>query len=105
MTYYASYISAGCFYLPLHKSLEFRTLSDGSPVNIRSLVPFVIIPWATMVICSRVWLGHHTWKQVAVGTAYGVCFAGVWFTMWVWTGLDLLGIQMEDTVVKLLELA
>jgi membrane-associated phospholipid phosphatase len=105
ITYYASYISAACLSLPLHKSLEYNTsLDDGSLFNIRNLVPLVILPWATMVVFSRVWLGHHTWKQVAVGSTYGAVFAGVWFAIWVWTGLDVLGIQVEDTVVRFLDL-
>ena len=40
------------------------------------------VPWATLVVMSRVWLGHHTWPQVIVGALYGVVFASVWISLW-----------------------
>lgn len=54
-----------------------------------------------MVVFSRVWLGHHTWGQVAVGSGYGASFATLWFILWVRGGLDVLGNQAEDRLVKM----
>ena len=36
-----------------------------------------------MIVLSRVWLGHHTWPQVAAGSALGACCASFWFKLWV----------------------
>ncbi|KAJ7774642.1 PAP2-domain-containing protein [Mycena maculata] len=76
ISYYATFLALACVYLPLHPSLPASTL-------VRALVPVVVLPCATLIALSRIWLGHHTWPQVAVGCTYGVGFAGVWFTLWV----------------------
>ncbi|KAF8481442.1 PAP2-domain-containing protein [Gautieria morchelliformis] len=99
ITYYACYISAASLYLPPHKSLEYV-----SSAYFRALTPLVIIPWAAIVLCSRVWLGHHTWKQVAVGCGYGASFACLWLALWV-RGLDVLANEAEDRLVEFLDLA
>ncbi|KAG0707745.1 hypothetical protein DFH29DRAFT_895152 [Suillus ampliporus] len=44
--------------------------------------PVVILPWTYMIVISRVRLGHHTWPQVAAGTALGACCASLWFKLW-----------------------
>lgn len=75
ITYFAVFIPLACAYLPIHPSLPL------SPAT--CFLPLVIIfPWAFLVILSRVWLAHHTWPQVAVGSAYGAAFAYLWFKIW-----------------------
>lgn len=49
----------------------------------RVLPPLIVVPWAGLIAVSRVWLGHHTWAQVAAGCSYGVAFASIWFALWV----------------------
>ncbi|KAF8585832.1 hypothetical protein K439DRAFT_1342550 [Ramaria rubella] len=100
ITYYSSYICAACLYLPLHKSFE-RIPPFVSSLAFETVVPIVVVPWASLVILSRVWLGHHTWEQVAVGIAYGALFSSIWFSMWTKGGLNIFGYQVEDWAVKL----
>ncbi|KAJ7449794.1 hypothetical protein FB451DRAFT_1286566 [Mycena latifolia] len=87
VAYYATFVPLACIYLPLHPSL---------PAIARVLVPVVVLPWAALIALSRLWLGHHTWPQVAVGCAYGVVFAGVWFSLWTRGGLDEYGRMAEE---------
>lgn len=70
--YYGVYICMACAILPVHESLPQVSL-------MRWLPPMVILPWASGVACSRIWLDHHSVAQVAVGSAYGIIFAGGWF--------------------------
>lgn len=76
ITYFATFIPLACIYLPLHPSLP-------AAPNFRFLPPLIVLPWATLIVMSRVWLGHHTWPQVAVGISYGAVFAICWFKLWV----------------------
>jgi dolichyldiphosphatase len=97
ITYYATYITTACVSLPLHHSFDFKLLPQGL---FRSLVPAVILPWASLIVASRVWLEHHTWKQVAAGFCYGGAFAGLWFALWTKGGLSMAGAKMEDWFVS-----
>ncbi|KAG1831747.1 hypothetical protein EV424DRAFT_1370607 [Suillus variegatus] len=72
-TFFAAYITMACLQLPVHPTLPSSIM----------FVPVVILPWTFMIVLSRVQLGHHTWPQVAAGTALGVCCASFWFKLWV----------------------
>lgn len=76
ISYFVTYITLACAYLPLHFSLL-----HGSTF-IRVLSPVVVLPWAATILASRVWLGHHTWPQVFVGAAFGLVFGSLWFEVW-----------------------
>ncbi|KAG2157113.1 hypothetical protein DEU56DRAFT_722917 [Suillus clintonianus] len=71
-TFFATYITIACLQLPLHPT--FPTFA--------ALAPVVVLPWTFFIVVSRVWLRHHTWPQVAAGTAFGACCASVWFKLW-----------------------
>lgn len=73
--YYTCYIFLSCFYLQLH-----RFVFLGPAWGMVFLV--VVLPFTTSIVLSRVWLGHHTWRQVVVGTLYGIAFALGWFMVW-----------------------
>ncbi|KAK7014876.1 hypothetical protein R3P38DRAFT_1416178 [Favolaschia claudopus] len=73
--YFATYVLLASFYLPLHPSIP-----GGETARI--VVPIVVLPLASIVAMSRVWLGHHTWAQIAVGCAYGVGWAFLCFRVW-----------------------
>ncbi|KAI0649910.1 phosphatidic acid phosphatase type 2/haloperoxidase, partial [Trametes meyenii] len=77
ITFFAAYITLACMRLPIHPSLP------ASPALSRALPPLVVIPLASTIAVSRIWLGHHTWPQVVAGCAYGLLCAPVWF--WLWT--------------------
>ena len=72
ITFLATYILLASLHLPVHPLF---------PANIR-LVPFIVVPYASGVVWSRVWLGHHSWPQVLAGGSYGIVFATVWFEIW-----------------------
>ncbi|KAI4527837.1 phosphatidic acid phosphatase type 2/haloperoxidase, partial [Schizophyllum commune Loenen D] len=81
VAYFSTYVLLASARLPIHPSLP------SSPLITRTLPALVIVPWATLVACSRVWLGKHSWIQVIAGCAYGALFASVAFC--VWTGGEL----------------
>ncbi|RPD61635.1 PAP2-domain-containing protein [Lentinus tigrinus ALCF2SS1-7] len=87
ITYFATYISLACLYLPMHPSL---------PAS-RVLPVFLALPLATTIAVSRIWLGHHTWPQVGAGCVYGLLFAPLWFKLWT-GGLNEYGPVVEDMV-------
>ncbi|KAF9246512.1 hypothetical protein BU15DRAFT_85270 [Melanogaster broomeanus] len=89
-TFYAASVPLASLYLPLHTSLN--------PLAVYA--PILIVPWASMIVLSRVWLGHHTWPQVVAGTAFGIWFASLWFKLWVTDvgGVRTLGGEVEDLV-------
>jgi len=91
ITYYATFVPLACIYLPLHPSVPAGEMA-------RVLVPLIVVPWAALIAMSRVWLRHHTWAQVAVGCAYGVAFASVWFALWTRVGLNEHGPMAEELV-------
>ena len=76
VAYFSTYVLLASARLPIHPSLP----SD--PLITRTLPALIIVPWATLVACSRVWLGKHSWIQVIAGCAYGTLFASVAFTAW-----------------------
>lgn len=88
ISYYAAYILLGCLYLPIHPTLP-------SGLYTRILPPLITIPFATTIVMSRVWLGHHTMPQVVAGASYGVAFAFVWFALWT-RGLNSWGAHVEQ---------
>ncbi|KAI0051693.1 hypothetical protein FA95DRAFT_1554217, partial [Auriscalpium vulgare] len=90
ITYFGTYIILACAYLPLHTSLP-------ASASFRALVPVMSTPIAILVPTSRMWLGHHTWPQVAVGCSYGLAFALFWFTVWT-RGANEYGRAIEDYV-------
>ena len=61
------------------------------------LPPILIVPCASLIAVSRIWLGHHTWQQVAVGCAYGVGWACLIFKLWT-GGLSAYGALVDDFV-------
>ena len=75
ITFFATYILLAATYLPVHHSLPLNSASRVLPV-------LIAFPFATMIMMSRVWLGHHTRAQVLAGSAYGVVFASVWYALW-----------------------
>ncbi|KAF9451042.1 PAP2-domain-containing protein [Macrolepiota fuliginosa MF-IS2] len=92
ITFFTAYILLACLYLPTHKTLPLN------PFVTRLMPPLVTIPWAVAIIMSRVWLGYHTWAQVAAGSAYGGALAMVWFTLWTGSGLNEAGQEVERIV-------
>jgi len=72
---YATYVPLACLY-PLYDSLTH------SGIPSRASWTLLIIPCAMLIAASRVWLGHHTWQQVAAGTTFGIVFASLWFALW-----------------------
>ncbi|OBZ68370.1 hypothetical protein A0H81_11648 [Grifola frondosa] len=63
ISYYAAYVVLACAYLPIHPSLPV------SPVS-RILPLFIVPPLSSVIAVSRIWLGHHTWPQVATGCIF-----------------------------------
>ncbi|TFK76460.1 PAP2-domain-containing protein [Pluteus cervinus] len=76
ITYFGTYIPLACYYLPIHQRLPSSILT-------RLIPPLIAVPWAILVVMSRVWLGHHTWLQVIAGALYGLFWSGLWFGTWV----------------------
>lgn len=75
ISYYAAYVPLACYYLPIHSSLPESWIT-------RVIPPLIVVPWAGVVMASRIWLGHHTWPQVFAGGAYGSAVAFLWFALW-----------------------
>lgn len=90
ITFYGTYITMACAWLPLHPTLPESSL-------FRPSVTLVAVPWAFVVLGSRIWLGHHTTAQVVVGCAYGFTFACMWFFLWT-HGFSTLGKIVEDHI-------
>ncbi|KAH9950904.1 PAP2-domain-containing protein [Amylocystis lapponica] len=76
ITYFAAYITLACIALPIHSSLPSGTITRVVPL-------LVVLPWASIIAISRIWLGHHTWPQVGAGCAYGLLYTPLWYTLWV----------------------
>ncbi|KAF8350721.1 hypothetical protein F5887DRAFT_940608 [Amanita rubescens] len=94
ISYFATFIVLACLRLPIHPSLPSGTAT-------RLVPPIMAVPWAILVVMSRVWLGHHTWPQVIVGVSYGVAFGSVWFSLWT-DGLQQHGQKLEELVESLI---
>ncbi|KAG8999651.1 hypothetical protein FRB93_013170 [Tulasnella sp. JGI-2019a] len=71
--YYATYIPLASLYL--EPEVPYSSLPRLLPLAI-------VVPWAATIACSRVWLGHHTFGQVAAGSAAGVICGLGWFWWW-----------------------
>ena len=97
ISYFATFIVLACMRLPIHPSLPSGTAT-------RIVPPIMAVPWAMLVVMSRVWLGHHTWPQVIVGASYGVAFASVLFSLWT-DGLQQHGQKLEELVESLINYA
>ena len=91
ITYMAAYICLACSYLPVHPSFP----SSDSLTCV--IPPMVVVPIATTIATSRIWLGHHTWPQVGVGCGVGLLFAPFWLKLWT-NGLNEYGRVVEDIV-------
>ncbi|KAF9482791.1 PAP2-domain-containing protein [Pholiota conissans] len=88
ISYFATYILLASRYLPLHTSLQ--------PAHAwRVFTPLICLPWATSVVMSRIWLGHHTWPQVFAGASFGVGLASIWYSLWV-GGWNIVGAMGEE---------
>jgi len=94
IAYYATFVPLACLYLPLHPSVPGGEMA-------RVVTPLIVLPLAAMIAVSRVWLGHHTWTQVAAGCAYGVAWAFLCFTLWT-RGLNEYGRTIEQFVDELI---
>ncbi|KAF7294948.1 Galactose oxidase [Mycena indigotica] len=88
VSFYATYITLSALQLPLHPSL---------PPAAR-LFPVVAIPWAILVMLSRIWLGHHTVAQIAAGCGYGIACAWLSLKLWTAGGLNAYGSAAEQLV-------
>ncbi|KAJ7063246.1 PAP2-domain-containing protein [Mycena amicta] len=92
VSFIAAYISFAAAYLPLHPSLHPAT----------RWFPLVAVPWAALVMLSRIWLGHHTMSQIAAGSIYGILWAWIWVELWR-NGLSDYGRVAEELVVEWFE--
>ncbi|THU89510.1 hypothetical protein K435DRAFT_674621 [Dendrothele bispora CBS 962.96] len=90
ISYYATYIPLACIYSPIHHSLPQHTIT-------RVLPPLIVVPLASLIAASRVWLGHHNWAQVLAGCLYGVTFAFICFGVWN-SGAHEYGSILEQTL-------
>ncbi|KAI5121162.1 hypothetical protein M0805_007159 [Coniferiporia weirii] len=92
ITHFAVYIPLACAYLPVHPSLPQSQWT-------RLIPPVIVVPWAMAIVHSRMWLGHHTWQQCAVGCLYGIAFALSWYGLWI-NGLSQVGQAVEEWFVQ-----
>ncbi|CAG7847956.1 SubName: Full=Uncharacterized protein {ECO:0000313/EMBL:CCA69456.1} [Serendipita indica DSM 11827] len=81
ITYYATFITLSCFYLPIHPAISFLPR-----VIINPLIPLAAISGAAVVCVSRIRLGHHTLKQVGAGAIVGLIVGWLWFDGWAGRG-------------------
>ncbi|TRM59351.1 phosphatidic acid phosphatase type 2/haloperoxidase [Schizophyllum amplum] len=96
VSYFATYVLLASARLRIHPSLP------PAPAVTRLLPALVIVPWATLVACSRVWLGKHSWIQVIAGCSYGVLCAATAFSLWTRGGLSDYGQLIERIVNEIL---
>ncbi|KAJ8520402.1 hypothetical protein ONZ45_g2792 [Pleurotus djamor] len=89
--YYGTFVPIACTRLPIHPTLPT------DPFVIRFAPSLIVVSYAYTVAASRVWLGHHTWKQVIAGGAYGIAFAAIWFKLWE-EGINDHGRTLESVV-------
>ena len=90
ITYFATYITLACAYLPIHPTFPPSLLT-------RVVPPLICVPLASTIAVSRIWLGHHTVPQVAAGVAYGLVYTPLMFRLWT-HGLNVYGPWAEDLV-------
>lgn len=96
MTFIATYIPLAAIYLPIHPAFPSSYLVS------RVLPILIVVPCASVVVQSRITLGHHTWPQAGVGCAVGAAFAFLWFKLWV-GGLDGTGVELEAWLTRTLQ--
>ncbi|EKM61360.1 uncharacterized protein PHACADRAFT_82915 [Phanerochaete carnosa HHB-10118-sp] len=89
ITYYAAYTVLASAYLPIHPTVPETPWT-------RIVIPFVVVPWATTIALSRIWLGHHTVPQVLAGCVHGVLFTYMWYSIWL-RGANDYGQYLEQT--------
>lgn len=70
----AAYITLAVSRLPLHIGLLPIVSLLNSERAVRILALIIAIPWAMMIIASRVYFSHHTIEQVMGGVAFGAIF-------------------------------
>ena len=92
ITFFATYICLACARLPVHPSFPLPE------ATMRAAPPLVVVPLASTIALSRIWLGHHTIPQVAAGVACGLVFAPSWFWLWTDGGMSEWGSMVEDGV-------
>lgn len=92
-TFYAFYICCASYFLSLHPTLH--TADSWIPFGLKTIIPPFVTLWALSVIQSRVWMEHHTYAQVLVGTIWGGAFAAFWFSLWTRGGLSVFGDQID----------
>ena len=61
----------------------------------RAAPPVIVVPLASTIALSRLWLGHHTVPQVTAGVACGLVLAPAWFWLWTEGGVNELGKEAE----------
>ncbi|TFL07386.1 PAP2-domain-containing protein [Pterulicium gracile] len=95
IAYIGTVVALGCARLPTHPSF---------PAWVAKYAWVPALGWTGVVSISRIWLGHHTKKQVAVGCLYGVGFALCWFSLWT-RSLQMYGHALEARVPQALRWA
>ncbi|KAI5899649.1 PAP2-domain-containing protein [Schizophyllum commune H4-8] len=96
VAYFSTYVLLASARLPIHPSLPLN------PLITRTIPALIIVPWATLVACSRVWLRKHSWIQVVAGCAYGTLFASIAFSVWTRGELSQYNDWIEGLMNKLL---
>ena len=57
-----------------------RSLTNSPALDMLMLLG--TLTWGIAIMWSRIYLGYHTWQQVAVGGAIGFGGGGVWRYLW-----------------------
>ena len=57
-----------------------RSLTNSATVDMLMLLG--TLAWGVAIMWSRIYLGYHTWQQVAVGGAIGFCGGALWRFLW-----------------------
>ena len=70
----ATHITLAVSQLPLHTSLLPIVSLLNSEQAVRILALAISIPWAIMIMASRLHLSHHTIEQVTGGAVFGMIF-------------------------------
>lgn len=59
----------------------FRTTLTNSYI-LDTLMLFGTLIWGIAIMWSRIYLGYHTWQQVAVGGTIGLVGGAIWRHVW-----------------------
>ena len=95
ITFFATYITLAALYLPVHPAFPNDWRS-------RVLPPLLVLPCASLIAASRLWLGHHTLAQIVAGVGLGIFMATGWYAAWVHGGLNEYGRILEDQFIRTL---